>query len=84
MRARLPRLKLSALMTPMIDLLQAGGGHPYLDLTGKPRQKDWGPDDPQIKELLALCASRAVDQEHVYNAQIQDYATQSLRYPSGA
>jgi hypothetical protein len=84
MRARLPTLKLSALMTPMIDLLQAGGGHPYLELTGKPRQKDWTPDDPQIKALLAFCAARAVDQEHLSNAQIQDYATQSLRYPSGA
>jgi hypothetical protein len=81
-RAKLPRLRLSALMQPMIDVILAGGGHPYVELTGKPRQKEWMCDDPEVAALLSICAYRAADQEYLADVQIRILAMDALPAPS--
>jgi len=65
MRAARPHLRLSALYAPMIDLLRAGGGHPYAEATGKPKQDHWNTEDGTVAALIELCADRAIDQEHL-------------------
>lgn len=63
MRSILPQLRLSALYAPMIALLHDGGGHPYAEATGKPKQDHWASDEKALAELLVLCEERAADQE---------------------
>lgn len=77
-RRRLPGIRLSALMQPMIDLLHAGGGHPYAPLTGKPAQRDRRCDDRDLLRLVELCRRRAADQEHVSDAEIRKLALAPL------
>lgn len=64
-RRRLPRIGLSALYRPMLDLLESGGGHPYTDATDKAGQRPWRSDDPALQALLDACARRGIDQEWV-------------------
>lgn len=78
MRSAWPQLRLSALYWPMATLLQSGGGHPYAEATGKPRQERWTSEDPTIASLLGLCAERAVDQEHLSTEVIRMLALQAL------
>lgn len=78
MQAARPQLRLSALYQPMIALLQSGGGHPYAEATGKPKQGRWTSDDPLISKFLTVCATRAVDQEHVGVAAIRSLALIAL------
>ncbi|MBI5162846.1 MAG: hypothetical protein HY985_02975 [Magnetospirillum sp.] len=78
MQVARPQLRLSALYQPMIALLQSGGGHPYVEATGKPKQDRWTSDDPLISELLTVCATRAVDQELVGVAAIRTLALEEF------
>jgi len=64
-RKRLPRIALSALYRPMLDLLESGGGHPYAEATDKPGQRSWSSDDPALQALIDACARRGIDQEWV-------------------
>lgn len=70
-RTRLPAIRLSALMGPMIDLLRSGGGHPYTWAVGKTGQRTWTSGNEDLDALLTLCASSAADQEHVAEADIR-------------
>ncbi|MDO8608058.1 MAG: DDE-type integrase/transposase/recombinase [Phaeospirillum sp.] len=75
-RARLPALRLSAIYFPMLAHLKAGGGHPYVSLTGKAGQdRGFTSSDPIIAPLLDRCRSRAIDQEWV---RAEDIRTNSL------
>jgi len=74
LQQQLPQLQLSALYNPMIEQLQAGGGHPYIKATGKEGQLLQAVSDPIAKALFDLCSERGVDQEVV---KITDFS-QSL------
>jgi hypothetical protein len=78
MRATRPHLRLSALYAPLIDLLHGGGGHPYAEATGKPKQDHWNTDDETLTALLKLCTNRAVDQEYIGPDIIRDMAMYTL------
>ena len=65
-------------MHPMIELLRAGGGHPYASLTGKATQRPWRCDDAEIEALLQLCRGSAADQEHVSDDEIRKLAADPL------
>jgi hypothetical protein len=78
MQVARPHLRLSALYQPMVALRQSGGGHPYAETTGKPKQDRWISNDPLISDLLAICATRAVDQEHVGAGAIRSLALKAL------
>lgn len=81
-RKRLPHLRLSALYRPMINLLERGGGHPYAELAGKAGQVGvWPENASDLRHLTALCAERAVDQEHVTSSDIRQLAALPL-HPS--
>lgn len=71
-RRRLPRIALSALYRPMVDLLAKGGGHPYTEATDKAGQRSWHSDDPLLQSLLEACAISCVDQEWVAPGLIRD------------
>lgn len=68
LRKQLPALKLSALYDPMVKILHAGGGHPYVACVGKEKQPErysntkWEED---MQDYLNLCKNKAVDQEVV-------------------
>lgn len=80
-RARLPALQLSGIYAPMLAHLEAGGGHPYVSLTGKAGQDtNFISSDSLIAPLIDRCRSRAVDQEWV---RAEDIRNHSL-YPLGA
>lgn len=65
MRSARPQLRLSALYGPMLAVIRSGGGHPYAEVAGKPRQDCWMAGDHLLGELLNDCEVRAIDQEHL-------------------
>lgn len=66
LRQAVPELRLSALYGPMIETLEAHGGHPLTALTGKPRQRHAGG------------WVRGLDQEALDDAQLTALAGQAL------
>lgn len=76
LKARLPQLELSALYKPMLSLLNDGGGHPYVNATGKAGQSPLGENEMaslglELQEMAACCALRGVDQETLSIEQLQ-------------
>jgi len=82
-RRRLPQIALSALYRPMVELLAAGGGHPYSEITDKAGQRPWRSDDPLLQSLLEACAGSGVDQEWVAPALIRDLCALPYSHPAG-
>lgn len=81
-RRRLPALSLSGLYAPMLAHLEAGGGHPYVSLTGKGGQNLANTcADPDIAPLLAACRARAVDQEWLQPDDIRNHCLGALSPP---
>jgi len=73
-----PNLRLSALYQPMAAFLRSGGGHPYVECTGKPRQDLWVAEDVWLSNLLELCESHAVDQEFTSCELIREFCLFSI------
>lgn len=78
LKKRYPRLQLSPLYSPMVRILERGGGHPYVKATGKDGQKEqeekcgsFGTEEAQ--DLAALCIVRGVDQEALALADIREW-----------
>ncbi len=67
LRAKLPRLSLSALYRPMLELVRCPeSSHPYVRICGKDGQLPWrhtGHGD--LDQIATFCDARAVDQECV-------------------
>lgn len=71
---RLPHLQLSALYQPMLELLEATGGHPLAEATGKQGQK---PHDDH--PLAVRCGARGIDQESICSpALLRQYANEVM------
>ena len=80
LRRRFPHLVMSSLYSPMVDLLRAGGGHPYVQATGKADQgRASGGVPSDMKWLAELCRERAVDQEHLTGTAIREHAGKPLQ-----
>jgi hypothetical protein len=80
LRKRLPQLKLSAIYQPMIDALQAGNGHPYVDAVGKGGQDTVNPKgiSGDVMPLFEICRERGLDQEYVSISDIVALASEAL------
>ncbi len=77
LREHNPRIGLSGIYRPMLEQLQAGGGHPYCTLVGKV-----GQSIPRLGRELAplveLCRQRALDQEWVTEQMILRWWSERL------
>jgi hypothetical protein len=73
---RIPQLVLSSLYANLRDVLLAGEGHAYHQITGKEGQAPLGAcefaDLPEVRALAELCAHRGLDQEYL---SLQEIAT---------
>jgi len=79
--AEVPQILLSALYKPMIETIHdTARRHPYVMATGsgKPGQKLFQTNRPDVQKLLAYCENYAVDQEIVTPEQIELLASQAL------
>lgn len=77
LRNRLPHLRLSALYEPMLELLEAAGGHPLDEATGKAGQKAGAEH-----HLAEHCATRGIDQEAVCEPELlRRYSVALLQEP---
>lgn len=82
LKVRLPALQFSALYAPMVEIIQDGGGHPYIKCTGKEDQLKrftgtaWW--EPEAKKLAQICSHHAVDQEAVSILDIKEMADMPL------
>jgi hypothetical protein len=65
LRRRLPHLRASAMLQPMIDALHSGRSHPYLKLVAKDNQGVIANPPDDVLHAAEACAERAVDQEIV-------------------
>lgn len=80
LRKHLPQLRLSAMYQPMIDALQAGNCHPYVDAVGKGGQDTVNPKglSSDVMPLFEICRERGVDQEYVSIHDITVLASKGL------
>lgn len=80
LRAKLPRLALSALYGPMLELAECPDhSHPYAQICGKEGQSPWRPTGHgDLDHLAAVCNARAVDQESVVIAEYRHLAALAL------
>lgn len=71
----IPQIELSALYGPMAERLGNGGGHPYAAITGKdgqaPLTSAESASSAAIGWLSACCATAALDQEAIEDADIE-------------
>lgn len=75
LRSSIPQLKLSGLYHPMRDMIEDGdNNHAYNRLVAKQKQSIWQCSDLNVRKMLELCESRAVDQEAVSLSDIEMYA----------
>ncbi len=78
LRQRIPQLRLSALYAPMVQAMRRGLSHPYAKATAKDRQSPVQRTDTDAMWMLALCESRAMDQEYIAGMKINDLCWQGL------
>ncbi|MFL9610982.1 Wadjet anti-phage system protein JetD domain-containing protein [Methylobacillus sp. Pita2] len=86
LKQRLPKLELSALYRPMIDMLDNPlFSHPYVTATGKRGQCDMkascSSNEEVAVELLRRCRTRGVDQECLLPNDISRLAADRLQIP---
>lgn len=77
----IPALRLSALYKPMLDVIRRDAfSHPYVLAVGKQGQIGAPAlcEDLTLKEILAICATRGVDQECVLPEQFEQFAPYEL------
>ena len=84
LRKQIPSLGLSGIYRSMLESVNGHlHSHPYVTAVGKQGQKDMlhfrlEDDLPEVSHLLALCATRGVDQECVSPAEIEKWAKSKL------
>jgi len=78
LKARIKQLQLSALYTPMIDMVRQDQAHPYVRLVSKEAQECWVCEDPSVAFMLKVCEEKAVDQEALSIEKVRQYACHSF------
>lgn len=83
LRKAIPGLRLSALYKPMLDAIKGQAcSHPYVVAVGKHGQNNMPvsalSEDAITEEILAICATRGVDQEYVLPEKVEQFAAYDL------
>ncbi len=75
LRAKIPAVRLSAIYGPLCEFVRQGQSHPYSKAAAKDTQRDAGNVPEDAITCVALCESRAVDQEIVPREEIARLCT---------